>query len=155
MTIADNDAPGTIQFSAATYSVWRERRAGHRARDAHRHEPGQRDHRAVHDDQRHRDGPAPTTPTCRGRSRSPRSRPSRTWRSPILDDSLPEGNETVVLTLSNPSTGATLGAIKTAVLTILDDEQTLQFSAPVYVVNEARATATVTVVRTGPDGRHA
>ena len=71
---------------------------------------------------------------------------------PIHDDSLPEGNETVLLSLSNPlpSPGATLGVTKTAVLTILDDEQTLQFSAPVYVVNEAAGTATVTVTRSGP-----
>ena len=82
LTIADNDAPGTFQFSAAHLQRVGERRAGHRARDAHRNEPGQRDHRAVHDGQRHRHGrPSATTPPCRRRSRSPRSRPSRTWRS--------------------------------------------------------------------------
>jgi hypothetical protein len=68
----------------------------------------------------------------------------------IVDDDVAEGNRTVVLTLSNPSPGAALGTIKTAVLTIRDDEQGLQFSAPVYVANEAMPTVTITVVRTGP-----
>ena len=68
----------------------------------------------------------------------------------IVDGDGAEGNRTVVLTLSNPSPGAALGTLKTAVLTIRDEEQGLQFSAPVYVVNEATPAATITVVRTGP-----
>ena len=68
----------------------------------------------------------------------------------IVDDAVADGNRTVVLTLSSPSLGARLGVIKTAVLTIRDDEQGLQFSAPTYVVSEATAAAMVTVVRTGP-----
>ncbi len=67
-----------------------------------------------------------------------------------IGDSLAEGNETVALTLSNPSAGALLGTAKTAVLTILDDEQSMQFSAPVYVVTEAATPVTITVTRTGP-----
>jgi azurin len=69
---------------------------------------------------------------------------------PILGDNLSEGNETVVLTLSNPTSGATLGTSQTSVLTILDDEQSVQFSAPAYTVTEATAPVTVTVVRIGP-----
>ena len=68
----------------------------------------------------------------------------------IVDDAVADGNRTVILTLSSPSLGARLGVIKTAVLTIRDDEQGLQFSAPTYVVSEATAAAMVTVVRTGP-----
>ena len=130
-----------------------ERRAGHRPRDAHRNEPGQRDHRAV---QRRptappRLDPAATIPTASQTLTFAALEAFKDVEIPILDESLPEGNETVLsLALSNPSAGATLGATKTAVLTILDDEQTLQFSAPVYVVNESAGTVTVTVTRSGP-----
>jgi len=45
---------------------------------------------------------------------------SRTFTIPILDDPVREGDETVDLTLANPTGGATLGARRTAVLTITD-----------------------------------
>ena len=68
----------------------------------------------------------------------------------IVDDRLLEDDETVTLTLSNPTAGATLGAIQTAVLTIHDDEQALEFSAPGYTVHEASRTVSITVRRIGP-----
>ena len=40
----------------------------------------------------------------------------------IVNDGLREGNETVIVTLRNPSSGAYLGTIKTTTLTIVDDE---------------------------------
>jgi hypothetical protein len=69
---------------------------------------------------------------------------------PISPDALIEGDETIVLTLSNPAAPATLGAQKTAVLTIRDAQAGLQFSAPTYTVSEGTASATITVLRTGP-----
>ena len=48
-----------------------------------------------------------------------RTRPSTI---PILDDMLVEANETVNLTLSSPTGGATLGNPATAVLTIIDND---------------------------------
>src|SRR4030095_15375590 len=47
---------------------------------------------------------------------------NKTVTIPILDDTTFEGNETVNLTLTNPTGGATLGTPSTAVLTITDNE---------------------------------
>lgn len=57
---------------------------------------------------------------------------------PVFDDDTVEGNETVTLTLGNPTGGAAIGAPAAAVLTIVDDDShgTLQLSAPAYGYNE-------------------
>jgi hypothetical protein len=47
---------------------------------------------------------------------------AKTITVPILDDPLVEGNETVKLTLSNITGGATLGTQRTATLTIIDND---------------------------------
>lgn len=47
---------------------------------------------------------------------------SATFTVSVLDDALAEGNQTVNLTISNPTGGSTLGSPTTAVLTILDNE---------------------------------
>lgn len=48
---------------------------------------------------------------------------SQTFNVAIIDDSVSDQNETINLTLSPPTGGATLGAQSTAVLTIVDNEQ--------------------------------
>ena len=50
----------------------------------------------------------------------------KTFSVPILDDSSYEGNETVNLTLSNPTGGATIGSPNAAVLSILDNNPFLR-----------------------------
>jgi subtilisin family serine protease len=68
----------------------------------------------------------------------------------ILDDLLPDGNKTVVVTLSNPSAHAALGTIKTTTLTILDAEQAIGFSSPSYSVTEGSASIAIPILRAGP-----
>lgn len=72
----------------------------------------------------------------------------RTFTIPISNDSFVEPDETVTLTLSNPTGDARLGAASTAVLTITDDDSALQFSASSYRVNESE-NAVITVNRVG------
>jgi hypothetical protein len=74
----------------------------------------------------------------------------KTITIPITNDTLVEGNETVNLTLTNPTNGATLGNQNTATLSIIDNDVTLQFSGTNYSVREdGTAIASVTITRTG------
>ena len=73
---------------------------------------------------------------------------SKTFTVAVLDDALGESNETVLLTLSNP-TNAALSATPTATLTI-NANDALTFGASTYRVNESTASATITVKLSGP-----
>jgi uncharacterized protein YcfL len=79
---------------------------------------------------------------------------TETFTVPILQDSFDEPNEAITLTLSSP-VNASLGAPNPASLTILDDDlpPTVQFSEAGYNVNEADATATITVTLSAPSGQ--
>src|SRR5262249_18977841 len=62
---------------------------------------------------------------------------TKTVTIPITDDSLVETNETINLALTNPTNGATLGGPNTAVLTIVDNDQSLvRFSSATYTASE-------------------
>lgn len=71
---------------------------------------------------------------------------------PIVDDSLLENNETINLSLANPTGGASLGTLSSALLTIIDNEPkpgTFAFSRPTFSVNENGTPVTaVTINRT-------
>ncbi|MCB1866915.1 MAG: hypothetical protein KDG50_15970 [Chromatiales bacterium] len=78
---------------------------------------------------------------------------SKTFNVPVTNDADAEGDETVNLALSAPTGGAAIGPNGAAILTIQDNDVppggALQFSAPVYSVNEGAGMATITVTRTG------
>ena len=71
---------------------------------------------------------------------------SQAFTVPITPDELEEGDETVMLTLSNAS-NATIGGNSPATLTILDDDcpSVVGFSSPTYSVLEGAGTATIAV----------
>lgn len=76
----------------------------------------------------------------------------KTVTVPILGDTSPEGNETVLLRLRNPGPGVKLVNFTNAVLTIVDDEASVQFASATQNVSEGKKSVTLTVVRSGPLG---
>jgi ribosomal protein L35AE/L33A len=79
----------------------------------------------------------------------------KTFDISILDDNNTEGNETFNLALSDPTGGAAIGDQGTAVATIIDDEKppagTLQFSKAEYSVDENGGSIEITVTRDNGD----
>ena len=152
LTIVDDDAPPTVQFSSSAYSV---------------SESG---------------GTATITATLSAASSLPitvtyatsdgnatagsdytaisgtlafaPSDISQTFSVSILPDALDEEDETVNLTLSDP-VNATPGTPVAATLTIVDNdpEPTVQFSAASYSMDESAGIATITVTLSAPSGR--
>ncbi len=74
---------------------------------------------------------------------------NKTFLVSINDDTIPEGDEIVNLTLSNPSSGVTLQPLPSAQLIIVDDDIGFSFSSAVYSVLESAPNVTITVIRTG------
>ncbi|MET0649770.1 MAG: Calx-beta domain-containing protein, partial [Pyrinomonadaceae bacterium] len=71
----------------------------------------------------------------------------------LIDDKLVEPDETVNLTLSDPTGSSTLGTPSTTTLNILNDElYSLQFSAPSYSASEAEGGISFTVTLLGNPG---
>jgi Calx-beta domain-containing protein/WD40 repeat protein len=112
--------PGQVQFSAATYSV---NESGGTATITVTRTGGTGG--VVTVDFATSDGTATATQDYTPASGTLTFNPgvtSQTFTVPILNDTLDESDETVNLTLSNPTGGATLGTPGQAVLTIIDDD---------------------------------
>ena len=77
---------------------------------------------------------------------------SKTFTVPILDDSLTESDETILLQLSGVVGTAKLGSPSSAQIKIMDDDEpvngVLSFSSASYEVRENVSTAVITVTRT-------
>jgi len=120
LTITDNDAGGAIRFSAATYSVNEGSasvtitvtRSGGTACGASIDYGTANGTAIVGADYTSASG---TLSFGSGQT-------SKTFTVPILPDTLDEPNETVALTLSNPTGGATLGTPVSSVLTVVDND---------------------------------
>lgn len=148
VTLRDNDAAGTISFSAAAYAVGETggvlnvivRRVGGGASDVTVDFATENITALSPNDY------AGTNFTIVFGS----NEVSRTIPIALAQDRLPEGDETFRATLRNPSAGARIGPITNSTITIRDDEVTLQFSSLAYSNRENSAVATVFVERTGP-----
>ena len=77
---------------------------------------------------------------------------SKTFTVPIIDDNGVELDETVILSLGNPS-NTVLGTPASATLTILDNEgtPTVQYESPSFSASENDGSATIAVTLSHPD----
>ncbi len=73
---------------------------------------------------------------------------SKTITIPILDDAAVESVENFFVGLGNPI-GASIGTPASTVVTVLDNEASLNFSSPTYAVGENGSNTNVTVNRSG------
>jgi probable HAF family extracellular repeat protein len=148
-TITNEDAPGAFQFSAPTYSVGEN---GTTATITVTRTGGSSGAASVNFATSNGTATAGQDYTATsGTLNFANGETQKSFTVAITEDTLDEADETVNLTLSNPTNDATLGAQSTATLTINDNDATptLQFSAPTYSVGEGVTTATITVTRTG------
>jgi Calx-beta domain len=74
---------------------------------------------------------------------------TKTFTIAITNDTIVNGNRTIVLALSNPTGGASLGLPATTTLTIVDDDVagSVAFASPEYWALHTDGTATLTVMR--------
>jgi glucose/arabinose dehydrogenase len=96
-----------------------------------------------------------TQPTLNGRANTGQvvfeiGEAEKSFTVPIINDTLNESNETFAIGIQNPSAG-TLGAPRTVLITIVDDDSasTISLSAATLTVAEDVPTATLTLQRTG------
>ncbi|PYJ66209.1 MAG: hypothetical protein DME76_17385 [Verrucomicrobia bacterium] len=151
MTIVDNDTAGTLQFGQANYSVIEGTAS---VTITVIRTDGTASKVTVNYATSNGTATAGSDYTAKSGTLSfAAGQTSKTFTIPIINDTLHESDETVNLTLSNPTGGATLGIQDTAVLTIIDNDSggVLQFSSATYTVNEGvlSGKAAIKVTRSG------
>ena len=155
LTIIDNDSGGLLQFSSATYSVSEGVLSGKAVIKVTRSGGSAG---GVTVNYTITDGTAVAGTDYNATSGTlifNAGQTSKNFTVTIIKDTIDESDETVNLTLSNPTGGVTLGTPNTAVLTIIDNDSggILSFSSPTYTVGEGTvgtpAVATIIVKRTG------
>jgi hypothetical protein len=151
LTITSEDRPGTVAFGASTYTVSEN---GGSVVVAVTRTGGQAGGVTV--DYAVAGGTAidgidyTVSPASSGTVTFAVNETTRTLTFLAVDNSTADGNKTIVLSLSNPNPAPTvLGAPSGAVVTIVDDEQTLKFRALGYSVLENHGPAAITVDRLG------
>ncbi|HEX8118923.1 MAG TPA: Calx-beta domain-containing protein, partial [Pyrinomonadaceae bacterium] len=147
-TIANDDGPGRLQFSAQSYSLSED---GGSALITVNRVSGLSG--AVLINYATSDGTAAAgsdyAPTS-GTLNFAEGEASKTFSVPVINDALNEPNETVNLTLSGPTGGASLGSPAAATLTITNDDRPLvQFGSTFYTAGEKDGQVLLTVRRTG------
>src|SRR5436190_9487829 len=155
LTIIDNDSGGVLQFSSATYSVSEGVLSGKAVIKVTRSGGSAS---GVTVNYSTSDGTATAGSDYAATSGTltfGAGVTSKTFAIPIVKDTLDESDETVNLTLSDPTGGATLGIPDTAVLTIIDNDSggVLQFSSASYSVNEGVLSSKAHIKGTRPGGR--
>jgi hypothetical protein len=152
VTIVDNEGPGTLQLSAATYKV---KEIGPQAVVTVQRSGGTGGSVSV--DYQTADGSAEDGldyATASGTLTFGPGISSLTIGVPITSDTEDEGDETLTISLSNPSGSPqppSIGARDSAEVTIQDDDSggAVAFSSSVFSAGEGAGVALVTVVRTG------
>ncbi len=154
LTITDNDTvnPGSIQLSAAAYSVAEDGGAATIAVNRSGGSDG-----LVSVDYAVSDGTAVSGSDYQAVSGTltwaDGDATAKNFSIPIIDDGSVESSETVSVDISSPMGGATLGNPSSATLTIADNDSvnpgSIQLSAAAYFVAEDGGAATITVNRSG------
>lgn len=149
LTIIDDDAIPTVQFSSATYSV--NENGGTATITAILNNPSGQSATVNYATSNGTATAGSDYTTASGLLNFAPGQTSKTFTVLIAADTLVEGDETINLTLSTPGQ-ATLGAPATATLTIVDDGNppTVQFSSTNYNVNENGEVATITATLSVP-----
>jgi hypothetical protein len=147
VTIADNDPGGAIQLGASSYAVTEGGTASVLVTRSGGTVGGVTVNYTLTDVTTE---PGDHTASGSGTLTFGAGQVSRTVTIPTVDDGEVEGTETLAITLSTPTGGATLGPQQDATLTINDnDGSAFQFAASAAKVSEAAGKTTITVRRTG------